>query len=506
MKNTLQIILSAFFILILTYNPCEAKRDTLVVSMGTQPIKPLNPAYTTSRQILVLYHNWGDTLLYRDPVQRKIVPCLAESYRFIDPGTIELKLRKGVRFHNGEPFDARAVKFSLDLLKRPASKVSHLLAGLKKVDVVDDHTVRIHTSTSNPTVLELIANVLFIYPPDYYSEAGKDGFEKHPVGTGPYRFVSRKNSSEVLFRANPDYFVSPKGKAGISNLKAVTVPEEILQIQALVSGQADMTRSTSFYQEQIPFAIQSPDLEVKSVGILRTLFLCMDAAGRSGVNFFKEKRVRMAVNHAINKERIVKHLYNGFADTANSVTGPLHFGHEPDVMEYPYDPDKARKLLAEAGYPNGFTVDFFAAVNESAAESINRDLEAVGIKTNFKWMGGRWSSFYKKFLRGEMPMAFLTWGSYSIFDAGAIMNPFFMEDAPGSYGTTPEVSRMLKEANNSIDQKRRKELFSEALKIVAQEAFWVPICSTQAISIMNKDLDFQPSYDEIDRYFTATWK
>jgi len=505
MNKTLVLILSAFFVLILTDNPCEAKRDTLVVSLRTQPLKPLNPAYTTSRQILVLYHNWGDTLLYRDPVQRKIVPCLAESYWFVDPKTIEFKLRKGVRFHNGEPFDARAVKFSLDLLKSSGSLVSRFLTGFKEVDIVDDYTIRLKTSSPDPTALELITNIFFIYPPDYYKKVGKEGFEKHPIGTGPYQFVSCKNPSEILFKANPDYFGGPKGKARIPHLKGVIVPEGILQMEALLSGQAHLIRSTNFNQEQVPFVNQSPDLEIKSVEILRTCFLSMDATGRSGVNFFKDKRVRMAVNHAINKEKVIKRAFNNFAYTAHSVTSPLHFGHEPDVMQYPYDPDKAKRLLAEAGYPNGFTIDFFTAIHESASESIARDLEAVGIKTNLKWMGGRWNSFYKMFLMGKTAMAFLTWGSYSIFDASAIMNPFFIMDAAGCHGTTPEVSRMLEEANQTIDQEKRRELFSKTQKIIAEEAFWAPLCTTKAISVKNKDLNFQPSYDEIDRYFSASW-
>ena len=293
MKKAFLLILSAFFVLILARNPCQAKRDTLVVSLGTQSLKPLNPAYTTSRQILVLYHNWGDTLLYRDPVQREIVPCLTESYRWVDPKTIEFKLRKGVRFHNGEPFNAEAVTFSLDLLKRPDSFVSRYLTGIEKIDVVNDYTIRLKISIPDPTVLELITNILFIYPPDYYKKVGKEGFEKHPIGTGPYQFASRKNLSEILFKANPHYFGGPKGKAGIPNLKVITVPEELLQMEALISGRADLVRSTNFHEEQIPFARQNPDLKVKSVALLRICFLCMDATGRSGVDFFKDKRVRM---------------------------------------------------------------------------------------------------------------------------------------------------------------------------------------------------------------------
>jgi len=503
-KIWLQTLL-AVFALTLMDTPCQAKRDTLVVSLGTEPITILNPAYTTSRQILVLYHNWGDTLLYRDPVQKRIVPCLAESCRWLDPKTIEFTLRKGVRFHNGEPFDARAVLFSMDLLKGAGSSVSRYLTSFDEVEAVDSHTIRIRTSLPDPTALEVITNILFIYPPDYYRTVGKEGFESHPIGTGPYQFVSRTGSSEVCFKANADYFGEPKGKARIQHLKAVILPEQLLHIEALISGEVDMVRSTSVYQEQVPFINQIPHLKIESTGIVRINFLNMDALGRSGVPFFKDRRVRMAVNHAINREKIIQEAYRGYGDRADSVTSPLHFGHEPDVMRYAYDPGRARRLLTEAGYPDGFTVDLFACVNETAVESIAHDLGAVGIQTRLRWMGGGWHAFYQKFVQGEVPLAFMTWGSYSMFDAGAIMNPFFIADAPGCYGTTPEVSRMLNEANRMMDQEKRRKLLSMAQKTIAAEAFWAPLCTVHAISIMDKTLMFQPCYDEIDRYFTASW-
>ena len=393
----------------------------------------------------------------------------------------------------------------MELLKGPDSLVSAYLTGFEGVDVVDDYTVRIRLAAPLPTAPEIIANVLFIYPPRYWAEAGREGFDSHPVGTGPYRFVSRSGFSEVIFAANPDYFGGPKGRPRIPHLKAVTRAEGMLQVEALISGRADLLRSTDLHHSQIPLLQRSPGLKIKTVPTLRVSFLVMDAAGRSGVPFFKDKRVRMAVNHAINKERIVREAYNGYADPINSATSPLHFGYEPDVVRYPYDPAKAKRLLTEAGYPDGFEVDSFAAVCESSVEAVVGDLEAVGITIRHRWMPRRWDDFYRKFLRGEMPLALMTWGSYSIFDAAAILNPFFLEDAPGCYGTTPEVTAMLAQAQQ-IPAPERRMLFSEVQKIIAAEAFWVPLCATRAISFMKRSLNFQPSSDEVDRYFTASWE
>ena len=484
---------------------CQPKKDTLVVCLGKARPKSLDPAVSNTRQVLTLYHNWGDTLFYRDPENGKIVPCLAESYRLLDNGGILLSLRKGVTFHNGEPFNAKALKFSVELLKKPGSRVSRYLAGIKNVVVLDDHTVQVEVVKPIPTLLQLLANVLFIYPPDYYHQVGKEGFGKHPVGTGPYRLVSRKSPLEIHFKAYDGYFGGPKGKARIPKLKILTIGETIPQMEALISGKVDLIRSGCVNPEQAPFLKQTDHVKILSAKILRVYFLCMDAKGRSGETPFKDKKVRQAVNHAINREGISKNAFNGFATVSGSVTSPLHFGHENDVAQYPYDPAKARKLLAEAGYPKGFDMDFYAINNESAAETIVADLKAVGIRANAKWMMGKWDQLYKKFLAGEIPLAFLTWGSYSIFDAGALMNHFFMADSSACYGTTPEIHDLLKQASATQNREKRKRLFSKAQKQIAEQAFWAPICSVEVICAMQKGLRFQPAIDEIDRYFTAEW-
>ena len=479
----------------------QTQKDTLVVCLGKAQPKSLDPGVSNTRQVLTLYHNWGDTLLYRDPVSGGIVPGLAESYRILDNGDMELTLRKGVKFHNGEPFNGAAVKFSLDLLKKSDSKVSRYLANIEDVVALDDHHVRIEVFKPIPTLSQLIANVLFIYPPGYYRKVGKAEYGRHPMGTGPYRMVSNNGFSEMDFERNPQYFGGAKGMAKIPKLKIKIIKETISQMEALIAGDVDLIRSGCVNPEQAPFLKQADQVKILSTDTLRVYFLVMDAKGRSGETPFKNKKVRQAVNHAINRDEIIQHAFGGFAVPLNSVTSPLHFGHENQATHYPYDPKRARQLLAEAGYPNGFEVDYYAINNESAAESILKDLKAVGIRARPKWMMGKWDQLYQKFQSGEIPLAFLTWGSYSIFDAGALLNHFFMADSYACYGTTPEINRLLKQANDVRQSEERAKLLSRAQKSIAEQAFWAPICSVEVISAMRKDLAFQPAVDEIDRYF-----
>ena len=482
----------------------EAKKDTLVVAFDRR-MMTLDNNETTDRSALVLYHNWGDTLVYRDPATHELVPCLAESYKFLDPTTIEMKLRKGVTFHNGEPFNAEAVKFSMQILKDPKTLTYGYFRVFKGVEVVDDYTVRIISEKPNPTALEVIANMFSIYPPQYYQKVGREGFGKSPVGTGPYQFVSWKQDSEVVFKAYPKYFGGPKGQARIPNLLVRIIPEEVTRVAELMTGGVDLIRAGLISPEQIPLIEKNPSLKIDSAEILRTWYITMDSMGRSGINFFKDKRVRQAVNHAIDKNEIIQAVLKGYATPTNSATNSLHFGHEPNVASYPYDPAKAKKLLADAGYPNGFTVDYYAYRDKSVAEAISGYLTAVGIKTNMKWLGGQWDVMDKNLAAGSVPLAYLSWGSYSVFDASSILNRFFLSDDPQCYGTTPEINKLLTEAMDIVDSKQRKALYSKAQKIIADEAFWVPLYNAKVICAMTKNLNFKPSYDEIDRFFTATY-
>ena len=497
---------SAFviFAMLIVVPLVEAKKDTLIVAFDRR-MMTLDNNETTDRSALVLYHNWGDTLVYRDPEKREWAPCLAESYRFLDPLTIEMTLRKGVTFHNGEPFNAEAVRYSMELLKDPKSLNYRNFLNFKEVVVVDDYTIRIISKRPNPTALEFIGNMFSIYPPEYHKKVGRDGFGKSPVGTGPYQFVSWRQDTEIVFKAYPDYFGGPKGKATIPNLLVRIIPEEVTRIAELITGGVDVIRAGLVSPEQIPLLEKKPNVKIASTEILRSWYITMDSRGRSGVEFFKDKRVRQAFNHAIDKNEIIETVLDGYALSTDSATTSLHFGYEPNVTVYPYDPAKARELLAEAGYPSGFSVDYYAYRDKSVAEAISGYLAAVGVKTNLRWLGGQWDVMDKNLAAGSVPLAFLSWGSYSVFDASSIMNRFFMRADPQSYGTTPEVDAALLRAMEIVDPQERKALYSQAQKVIADEAFWIPLYSARVISAMDSKVNFKPSYDEIDRYFTASF-
>ena len=190
--------------------------------------------------------------MYRDPVKREMVPCLAESYTFLDAMTIEMKLRKEVlRSHNGEPFNAEAVRYSMEILKDPKMLNYGYLKVLK--------TSRSWTSTpsawsgsAQPDRARDDRQHVLQLPAEYYKKVGREGFGKSPVGTGPYQFVSWKQDTEVVFKAYPNYFGGPKGKARIPNLLIRIIPEEVTRVAELMTGGVDLIRGGLVSPEQIP--------------------------------------------------------------------------------------------------------------------------------------------------------------------------------------------------------------------------------------------------------------
>jgi peptide/nickel transport system substrate-binding protein len=220
-------------------------------------------------------------------------------------------------------------------------------------------------------------------------------------------------------------------------------------------------------------------------------------------NPYVKLKVRQAINHAINRDSIAKNLIGGQSRSVYSACFPSQFGCEQDVKQYEYNPEKAKKLLAEAGYPDGFETTLHGYRNRPFAEAMIGDLAAVGIKAKLMIM--KYSALREKARAGKAQMQFLTWGSYSINDVSAITSHFFEFEAD-DMSMDPAVRDLLIEADSSIDTPKRKQLYSEALKRIADEAYWCPMFTYVSNNCFSKDLDFTPYPDAVPRFFMAKWK
>jgi len=481
----------------------EKATDTLNVSIA-KSLESLDSYYSNSREGMVMSRAIWDNLLYRDPITNEYTGNLATDWRWIDEKTLELNLREGVVFHNGEKFDADDVVFTINYVTNAENGVlsQSNVNWMEGAEKLDQYTVRINLNKTFPAALEYLSGAIAIYPNEYYSRVGSEGMNVDPVGTGPYRVKMADPGKRFVLEAFKERFESPKSNAQIETVDIRVIPDVNGQLAELFTGKLDLA-----WQIPTDMAEQMADREgfvVKNESTMRVAYLPMDAAGRTGAdNPFTKLKVRQAVNHAIDRQAIVDNLLKGESKVIWTACFPSQFGCTEDVQTYPYDPEKAKNLLAEAGYPDGFSTDFYAYRDREYAEAITSYLNAVGIKTNFRML--QYSALRDLNSSGEVPIGSLTWGSSSINDASAMVSHFFKHGGQDD-ARDDAVLAALEVADSSTDFEEREAHYAKALKIIAEQAYWAPLFSYNTNYIMTDEVSYTPTPDEVLRFNEVSWK
>jgi ABC-type transport system substrate-binding protein len=376
----------------------DIKQGGSMVVTYKDDVSTLDPAIGYDWQNWSMIKSLFDGLMDYKPGTTDLVPDLAESYEVAPDGlSYTFKLRPGVKFHNGRELTADDVKWSIERAVRPETQSPgqgffNMIAGfadvtsgkakeLSGIEVVDPHTVRVRLSRPDATFLHVMAlNFGFAVPKEEVEKYGQD-FGKHPVGTGAYKMTEWTLGQRVVFERNPDYY-----KQGLPKLDKITFEvgqEPLVALLRLERGEVDILG------DPIPPAkflevINDPTLKKNVVkgGQLHTGYVTMNVRMKP----FDNRLVREAVNHAINKDRIIK-IINGRAVPANQPLPPAMPGYDPAYKGYAYDPAKAKALLAEAGLANGFDTVLYAMntdPNPRIAQAIQQDLAEVGIRAEVK--------------------------------------------------------------------------------------------------------------------------
>lgn len=482
--------------------------DTLNVAFE-RTMLTLDTYATSERLALIVAHNVADTLIHRNATTNEFEPHLATSWEWASPTELVLKLRQDVKFHNGDDFSAADVAATLNWVVGEGAGLAGTgtLQWIDHVEVVDPYTVRIVSRALTPTAIETLALVGVIYPASIIGrEGGAVELGQHPVGTGPYVFVSNDNN-KLKFGRFDDYFVGSKTMPAIKNLVIHTLPEEASRIAALMTGDIDIVRSGGISPDQA-MALGSR-AHAEAADILRIWFVQFDATASSGSNYFTDARVRRAVAHAIDKHEIVEVLLSGYGNVIDVPCNPVQFGCQSDAaVVYDYDPVEARRLLAEAGYPDGFTVDIFGYRDQQVVQAIQGYLEEVGIRTNLQWYGGQYDVVAKRLAAGELPLYVGSWGSSSVYDASAVLNIHFEKGDVGEFtvGTDDTIDEAVRRALETVDLDERMQLYATAIHEITNEAFMFPLYAGRVVAGVSNDVLWQPSPDEIERYYDASWR
>src|SRR5881409_2505577 len=503
---TLAVLLVVTLTLILAgAASAQTKDDTLVYALQSD-VQNWDPPNSVLRESIILGYHVFDHLAARDLKTGKAGPSLAVSWKNLDDTTWEVKLRKGVKFHDGTPFSARDVKATFDRVLNPENKLTargnH--AKIKSVEVVDDLTVRFKTDGAYPLFVErLTAQVM--QSDKVIREKGHEWMQEHPVGTGPYKLVKWNRKQEHQLVRNDDYW-GPK--PAFKQLRIRIIPEKATEIAELLSGGVDIIKAVP--PDQMDVINKSGQARTGTSPILRTAMLQLDQAGRSGKNPFQDRRVRLAANLAVDMDSIIKHVINGLGDRTATTINPMAFGYDPSVKPYKQDLAQAKKLLAEAGFPNGLEVGLLGTGPTvepgliQTTEAIVADLAKAGIRTKQRFVGevGPFTNLVRD--NKADPMLTGSWGYYSVFEADAILYDVMTCDQPYSYYCNKALDDLVIQGRSTLDTKKRAEIYAKAQKLIHDDAAYLYKWGLRGVWGVSNRIDYEAPKDEIDRMFVVT--
>jgi len=484
-------------------SPARAQRDAdRLRIVWRDAITNIDPYRNQLRSGLVVAQECWDTLVYADPNTLTMKPLLATAWRQVDDVTLEFTLREGVRFHNGDPFDADDVVYTVNIVARdPAVAVPGNTAFLDHAERIDATHVRLVLRHPYAAALATIAAVLPILPHDYRERVGAAGYATAPVGTGPYRIAAVEADGLELERWD-GYFAGPKGRPAIGRLSIHTVPAGG-EVAALLDGRADWT--WQFGADALDAIDHQPALQSVRAESMRFGFLGLDAAGRTGAgNPLTRLEVRQAVAAAVDRDAFSRAATGGAGRPLRAPCYPTQFGCDQSAaVVIPHDVAAAKAALAKAGLAGGFATRLFAAGLPASAALIQQDLQRVGIDATVMQLPANEAVGASQ--AGDVPLSLASWGSYSINDIAAVLSQFF-GGGPQDYARDPALEALVAKGDAAADPDTRRPAYAAAIHRITEQAYWVPLTTYITTYAFTRDLVFQPFADELPRFYLARWR
>lgn len=466
-----------------------AGAQTVTLAQGVDP-ESLDPAYDTLISSVGIMMNIYDALVWRDAAGN-VVPALAESWEFPAPDRMLVRLRQGVRFHNGDPFTADDVVFSFQWHLNPDSRsllVSALRDFVAGVEKIDDHTVMIHMPGPRATIVPTLVRVP-ILPAAAFAAIGQVEFGTRPVGTGPFRFVEWRRNEAIVLERNDDYW---RGPAAIERFVIRPLPEEFSRFASLVNGEVDIIANLT--AERAGEVEANPALKVAGVPSARNMFVGLDTRRPP----FDDLRVRQAMNHAVDKQALIEVILGGFAIENASVCTQTLFGAAP-VEPFAYDPDRARALLAEAGYPDGFEVTMLGPVGRYAKdkemqEAIAGMLAEVGVRITH--VQPEWAEFIRLWREQVHEMLFVGTGN-QVMDCDQHLGYRIHGPRYGRQYQSDAIDALIDQQLAEYDLDRRKAILAEIQAKVRDDAPWIFLFDNMDVYGLSARTAWTPRPDEM---------
>lgn len=463
--------------------------NTLVIAIEGNPTN-LDPRFATDA-----YSERIDQLIFsslvRTDARGEIVPELARSWDHPDPRTYIFHLRRGVRFHDGAPLTSRDVRYTFESIRDPslASPYRTMFESVRAIETPDPHTVIFRLE--EPQASFLTHTVRGIVPEDSASRLGKD-FGVRPIGSGPFRLVRFRPDDSVDLEAFADCAF---GAPLLSGIRIRIIPDDTVRVLELKKGNIHWIQN-AVPLDLLPFLSRDPHLRTKISRGTTYAYLGMNLTDP----ILRDRRVREAIARAIDRERIIREILQGYARPATGILPPSHWAYDGDVTVFLYDPARARTLLDAAGYPMGrardgksrFALLFKTSQNETArrvAEVIQQELAEVGIRMDIR--SYEWGTFYADIRSGNFQLYTLNW--VGVTDPDIYYEIFYSKNTPPAGANrnrydNPVLDRLVIAGRRSDDRDRRRTLYAEVQKIVAQDLPYISLWTLDNVIVMRDNV------------------
>jgi len=490
----------AFFVFILGVvlaqilaSEAHARDAELIISQkaDVETFDPSQSNNTTTHNVTI---NVFDTLIRLSDDGRDFVGELAESWKVVDPTTWQFRLRRGVKFHNGEDLNAAAVKFTLDSTLDPERKTRQrpTYVAFKEVRIDDPYTVSIITHKPYAIALTQL-QYLMIVPPGYIKQVGWDEFGRKPVGSGAFKFKEWERDVRVVLEANDAYW---KGKPKVRTVAFRAIPEDASRIAAVQRGEVDIIDAVPY--DRIKELQGSPTVKItQRQG--EQVYVGLDTLR---VEPLKKREVRQALNYAVNADALVKNLLLGYAVRLNGPMFPTTPGYDEKQPAYAYDPERAKRLLAQAGYPNGFEVEFAVspafqgiAKGTEVGEAIAGQLGRVGVRAKINVQDS--AALFSAYSAKKLQMYLFAWKSSP--EAGRHLETLLHSKTRGYYYQNPEADLLIDAYFVALDPKKRQEIGRQLHAFLREDAPWIFLYQQMDLFAVRKGVAWEAKPDYLMR-------
>lgn len=448
--------------------------DSLTIAVTADPTS-LDPHVGKEIVAVILTNNIFATLL-KLTSEGEVAPYVAESWKEIDSKTYEFKIREDIKFHDGSKLTAEDVKFSLDRAIE-SSYVSFIVNYIDSVDLIDEYNIRINLNSPYSGALINLTVPFAAIVPKAVVESNPNGFLEHPIGCGPYEFVEWSQGNQMKMKAFKDYFEEP---AKTENVTFRIIPEASQRTIALENGEVDLVYDLAF--NDISIIKENENLKLFESPSLNAWYVSMNVEDETLSN----KLVRQALRYAVDPQAIIDSVLYGAGTVSNSVIPPAAINYYKDAKYYTQDIEKAKQLLAEAGYPNGLELSLAVAedVNRVAVcQVLQEQLKQIGVNVKIDIHDA--STYYEHANKSEFQLAFYFWicsAGHADYSYSSLLHSS-QKGAGGnrSFFDNPEVDKLIEEARQTMDREEIEKCYQQIEEIVYDESPNINLCYTNLI-------------------------